>query len=254
MPDRGDNQSGAENRLAFNEKLRTGQLERFSLDRFANASAANALSANAYRLSTAPIRRDPHLLQIRSKLTPCNSRNLGADSAQVLGLSARFDRVAHLSFFAAYFTHPGHGITCHNCSAKWEVAGPISMNRVRQYIKPNMTGNAKRFVATACPGYLARRRPNANSSGKTVGSVPVGESIEPCRLSPDFIMGNVARSRAIELCLNMFTCRHCRALRHNDGPGQPHEWQPTRRSGRLLRPNPAVRKNSRAVFSSSWKT
>ncbi len=48
------------------------------------------------------------------------------------------------------------------------------MNRVRQYIKPNMTGNAKRFVATACPGYLARRRPNANSSGKNSWFSPCG--------------------------------------------------------------------------------
>lgn len=88
--------------------MRVGQSKRLGLDRFLDPTATYALHTNLDGFCAAAGHLGVHLLQVRSKLSARNSSDLGADAAEIFGLTPFFDRIAHLGAFAANLTFTSH--------------------------------------------------------------------------------------------------------------------------------------------------
>jgi hypothetical protein len=88
--------------------LSDANVERLRLDRLANDTTADALHANSQRLVFTVRRCDVDFLQVGDEFSASDAGDFGTDTAQVLGLTAGFDAVAHVDFLAARFTLPCH--------------------------------------------------------------------------------------------------------------------------------------------------
>ncbi len=73
-----------------------------------DGTTPQALGANSHRLYGPVFCRNFYALKIGLELAPCDTCDLGTDPAQVLCLSTRLHRIAHLRSLFTDFTHASH--------------------------------------------------------------------------------------------------------------------------------------------------
>ncbi len=87
------------------------QAERLLLDLLGDGPATNALGADQFGGVRAIGQGDPQTLEVWLELPPRDAGDLGANTAEILLLTADRHRVPHRETLAADFTAPCHYIT-----------------------------------------------------------------------------------------------------------------------------------------------
>ena len=137
--------------------------------------APQTLRADACGSIRAACRRDADSLQIRLKLAACDPSDLGTDTAEVLGPTARLDRVADLGAFAADFANPSHGVPLNSITEASTVGRRVQYSETRSVRNGTRSGSGERTrgVAGNPQADSAHKRVTASTSSRTRRLVPI---------------------------------------------------------------------------------
>lgn len=176
--------------------------KRLLSDRLTNYTRSNALGANSHRLVLATWQCNVHVLKVRHELASCNPSDFCTNAAEVLGLTASLDTVAHMDGLVANFAVAGHRLhsnqlkTRNDLGFRYRKAPKNSEFRYRRNCKsPSSLRShrfpAKRYTQSHTPFYDFSTNPRCLYRFHEISGVHGYPSTDPKLLFPKLLSGPI---------------------------------------------------------------